>query len=310
MHALILIASLALSTQAPAGEPQLPPAQAEAAPAVSRVAVLTRDTRGRPTLDAEINGKGPFRMVVDTAAQTSLVTLPLVDELKLLAIGEMNIGGVAGQQQAGLYGVDRFKTPLFDVESVGMLALPNAGVTEARGIIGMERFTGDRLLFDHAANRLSLERSGAAADGFVAVAGRLDDSGLLTVPVEIDGVTFTALVDTGAAVSVASGGALRALGWAETDPRLTPAGEIRGATQHGTVVLEGVVGRIRLGPVNFREAPLIFIAGEADDAGAEGGPSLILGADLLNNLDAYALDFPRSELQIRIPRQPNGPDPR
>ena len=32
MHALILIASLALSTQAPAGEPQLPPAQAEAAP--------------------------------------------------------------------------------------------------------------------------------------------------------------------------------------------------------------------------------------------------------------------------------------
>ena len=32
MHALILIASLALSTQAAAGEPQLPPAQAEAAP--------------------------------------------------------------------------------------------------------------------------------------------------------------------------------------------------------------------------------------------------------------------------------------
>ena len=30
MHALILIASLALSTQAPAGEPQLPPAQAGA----------------------------------------------------------------------------------------------------------------------------------------------------------------------------------------------------------------------------------------------------------------------------------------
>ncbi len=120
--------------------------------------------------------------------------------------------------------------------------------------------------------------------------------------VEIDGVAFTALVDTGAAVSVASGGALSALGWAQTDPSLTPAGQIRGATQHGTTVLSGTVGRIKLGPVNFRDVPLIFAADGPAEAGADGGPNLILGADLLNGLEAYALDFPRGELQIRIPR--------
>lgn len=302
MHLLILIASLALAdTPLAADEPQRQPPAGEARSSGQAGAVLTRDTRGRPTIDAEINGKGPFRLVVDTAAQTSLVTPLLVDELALPKVGEMNLGGVAGRQQAGLYGVDRFRTALFEVEDIGMLVLPNASVTEARGIIGMEMFSNSSVLFDLSANRISIAPSGAR-EGFTAVAGRLDDQGLLTVPVEIDGVAFTALVDTGAAVSVASGGALSALGWAQTDPRLTPAGQIRGATQHGTTVLRGTVGRIKLGPVNFRDVPLIFAADKPAEAGADGGPNLILGADLLNGLEAYALDFPRGELQIRVPR--------
>ena len=122
----------------------------------------------------------------------------------------------------------------------------------------MEMFTQNRVVFDNAADRLTVEPTGAPAEGFVAVAGRLSDSGLLEVPVEIDGVTFKALVDT--SVSAASGGALSALGWTENNPRLAPAGAIRGATRHGTTVLKGTVGRIRLGPVNFRDVPLIFTA--------------------------------------------------
>jgi hypothetical protein len=108
------------------------------------------------------------------------------------------------------------------------------------------------------------------------------------------------LVDTGASVSVASGGALSALGWAETDPRLAPAGAIRGATQHGTTVLKGTVGRIKLGPASLRDVSLIFVAGETA-ADQNGAPNLILGSDLLNNLDAFALDFPKAEFSIRIP---------
>lgn len=303
MHALILIAGLAMTAPQPAAEqPQQQEATPEASAAVAKVSALTRDTRGRPTIEAEINGKGPFRMVVDTAAQTSLLTPTLVDELGLPAIGAMEVGGVAGQQQAALYGVDHFKTALFDRSAVGMIALPNATVTEARGIVGMEMFTQNRVVFDNAAERLTIEPSGSSTTDFVAVAGRLSDSGLLEVPVEIDGVTFNALIDTGASVSVGSGAALKALGWTETDPRLAPAGAIRGATDHGTAVLKGAVGRIRLGPVNFRDVPLIFVAGEVSETKDGETPNLILGSDLLNNLDAFALDFPKAELQVRIPR--------
>jgi predicted aspartyl protease len=273
---------------------------------------LTRDSRGRPTIDARFNDQASVRMVVDTAAQTSLITLPLAREFQLPALGEsMSVSGVAGQSQAELYGVDRFSTDLFDMESVALLALPNAGVTEARGIVGMETLSQGRLVFDMTAHSLSLGASGEGPEGFVGVQGRLDGSGLLTVPVEIDGVIFDALVDTGAAVSVASGGALRALGWAEDDPRLKAAGTIRGASLHQTAIRSGKVGRIKLGPVGFRDVELMFNDAPTDQDSATDEaphrPSLILGSDLLNNLDAFALDFPRAEFQIRIPPQARRP---
>lgn len=215
----------------------------------------------------------------------------------------MNIAGASGQVQADLYGVDRFSTDLFDAEGVALLALPNAGATEARGIVGMEMFAGGRLTFDPAAHAVTYQPSDAPAERYAVVKGRLDETGLLVVPVEIDGVAFDALVDTGAAVSVASGGALKALGWGPSDPRLKPAGAITGAGRQETSVQSGHVALVRLGPVNFRDLNLVFTPDVPAEKASETAPkpTLILGSDLLGALDAFALDFPKAELLIRVP---------
>lgn len=299
----ILVAVALSASQGHTADAEVTGTQA-AAPA-TRSTHLSRDSRGRPTIMARFNGKGPYPMVLDTAAQTSLVTEGLAQEIGLPALGQqMNIAGASGQSQAELYGVDRFSTDLFEADGVAVLGLPNAGATEARGIVGMEMLSEGRLLFDPKARTVSLQPSGVASDGFAAVRGRLDESGLLVVPIEIDGVAFDALVDTGAAASVASGGALKALGWAANDPRLKRAGTIMGAGHEETAVQSGRIARIRLGPVNFRDLDLIFTADEPNIEASEQSskPMLILGADLLNALDAFALDFPRAELLIRLPK--------
>lgn len=259
---------------------------------------------------ARFNGKGPYPMVLDTAAQTSLVTEGLAQEIALPGLGQqMNVAGASGQAQAELYGVDRFSTDLFDAEGVAVLGLPNARATEARGIVGMEMFADSCIVFDPKAQAISVKPSGVPPEGFTAVKGRLDDNGLLIVPVEIDGVAFDALVDTGAAASVASGGALKALGWAADDPRLKPAGTITGASRDETAVQSGRVSRIRLGPVNFRNLDIIVLPDARPDGSTPSSqkPQLILGSDLLNALDAFAIDFPRAELLIRVPLSPVSP---
>lgn len=135
------------------------------------------------------------------------------------------------------------------------------------------------------------------------IQGRLNDAGLLVVPVEIDGVKLDALVDTGAAISVVSGAAAQVLGWAEDDPRIKAAGVMRGAAGQGAAVQSAVVGHLAVGPVTFRDLNLFFSAQGGPSTADSSPPTFILGSDLLNNLEAFAVDFPKAQLLIRIDRE-------
>ncbi|MGQ7440691.1 hypothetical protein ACTGZS_12425, partial [Streptococcus suis] len=100
----------------------------------------------------------------------------------------------------------------------------NSGVTSARGIIGMERFTGAKLLIDRSTNRIAISPSGPAPAGFATITGQRTGEGFVTVPMTLNGVQVPALIDTGAAVTIANAAAFRQLGWADGDPRLSDGG--------------------------------------------------------------------------------------
>lgn len=259
---------------------------------------LRRDAGGRPVISAQLNGKGPFDMVLDTAAQTSLLSPALATELGLKPLEEkMAINGAVGNVAASVYPVDRFTTDLFEADHVGMLSLPNAQTTSARGIVGIERFAKSKLLFDRLAGRLTVVPSGPAPAGYVTVAGQVY-GGLVTIPLVVNGVTIQALVDTGAGPTVANFQALKALGWANDDPRLKAAGAVRGAGMGMAAAKIGVMDSVKLGPITLGNLPIVF----ADlAAGRDAPPSIMLGSNVLNLLEAYAVDFPRGELQIRVP---------
>ncbi|MFC6839753.1 aspartyl protease family protein [Xanthomonas theicola] len=261
---------------------------------------LQQDDRGRPVIEAQINDKGPFAMVVDTAAQTSLLAPSLVQELALRPLeGDMTIIGAVGMQTAKIYPVERLNAGLFDERQLEMLALPNDSITSARGIIGMERFAGSKVLFDLTAGTLTIAPSSAAASGHATVAGTTDGNGMLHVPLRLDGVSVQALVDTGAGRSVGNLALLKALGLRQDDPRVKPAGEIRGTADAATAAWIVQLETVALGPVRFRDVPLLI-----SDMGEAGTPSMLLGNDLLGVLQGYAVDFPRAELQIRLPAAP------
>lgn len=290
--ALLLLQSAAV----PAAAPPAPPT----APIGAKEAPLLHDTRGRPMMTVTINDTGPFPMVVDTAAQTSLMAAGLAQELGLKALaGGLGVRGATGAERGRLYPVERMASPLFDARHVAIVELPNSGVTDARGIIGMERFTGARLLIDRSTNRIALSPSGPAPAGFATVPGRRTGEGFVTVPITLDGVRVPALVDTGAAVTIANTAAFRLLGWADTDTRLTDGGEIRGASARGQAIRQARIGTLAIGRITLSNVPIMI----GDDGAAT--PSIILGNDLLNLFPGYAVDFPRGELQIKLPARRN-----
>ncbi|MGE7205429.1 retroviral-like aspartic protease family protein [Sphingomonas sp. NPDC019816] len=295
---MLILAAMAMIQAQPAP----PPAPARVvtstrpAPAASGEAPLQHDTRGRPVMTVQINGKGPFPMVVDTAAQTSLMSRALATELALKPLnGGIGVNGATGSEQARLYPVDRMTNPLIDMRFVAMVELTNAGVTDARGIIGMETFTSRKLLIDRSTKRIAAEPSAAAGPGFATIAGSGTGEGFVQIPLTLDGVRVPALIDTGAAVTIANAAAFRLLGWAENDPRLADGGEIRGASAGGQKIRVARIAKLSIGKIGLSNVPIMI--SEDDDP----TPSIILGNDLLNLFPGYAVDFPRHELQIKLP---------
>ncbi|WP_448664660.1 aspartyl protease family protein [Sphingomonas sp. CJ20] len=259
---------------------------------------LRYDDRGRPMVAIQVNGQGPFDMVLDTGAQSSLMAPALADRLGLRPMAsDLQINGATGADAASIYPIDRFSNGLIDESQIGLLRFPNPQSTSALGIIGMETFTGRRLVFDRVAHRVTAAASGTAAPGFVSLSGTLGQDGLLLVPILINGVKMRALVDTGAAVTVANTAALHALGWADDDARLRQSGQIRGATATGQGVRTAKMETLTIGPATLRQVPIYFTGAQDGDA----SPAIILGADILNLFEAFALDFPRAELLIKIP---------
>ena len=185
--------------------------------------------------------------------------------------------------------------PLIDARRVALVELTNSGVTEARGIIGMESLGHRKLLIDRSTRTIAALPSGAAGPGFTTIAGRSTPEGFVSIPLTLDGVHIPALIDSGAAVTVANAAALRLLGWAEDDPRLSDGGEIRGASAAGQKIRIARIGALSIGRIALSNVPVTV----ADDG--EKTPSLILGSDLLNLFPGYAVDFPRAELQVKLP---------
>lgn len=289
---LILSALLLQSASAATPTPTVPSVEA----AAPTQAPLLHDTRGRPVMQVEINGTGPFAMVVDTAAQTSLIGEGLARELKLKPTsGGISVNGATGAAQSRLYPVERMRNALIDERRIALVELTNSGVTEARGIVGMESFSARKLLIDRSENRIAASLSSPPPPGFAAISGNTTPEGFVEIPATLDGVQVKALVDTGAAVTVVNTAAFRLLGWAENDPRLSDGGEIRGASAGGQKIRTARIAQLSIGRIGLSNVPIMI----SDDGDAT--PSMILGDDLLNLFPGYAVDFPRGELQIKLP---------
>ncbi len=154
-----------------------------------------------PSCDVLINGRGPYRMVVDTGGSIMVaLDQTVADEIGIKSVAKASVRGVAGKTETGQALIDdlqignircrRVQTRIFDVRG----AIMNA----ADGVIGTGIFARARLTLDFAGGQLVVT---PGADD--APAGRLTDLRLisdakLVVPVKLEGQPGLALLDTGA----------------------------------------------------------------------------------------------------------------
>jgi Aspartyl protease len=270
------------------------------------VAPTRRDRIGRIWAPVMIDGKGPYRLVLDTGANRSAVTARTAQELGIPPTtgGATLVTGFTGSATVPTIHVERLEVGDLLIGPTDMPVLADV-FGGAEGVLGIEGLANKRIYADFTHDRLEIAHSHGerARRDFTVVPLHLIKGGLLVADVYVGAVRAKAIVDTGAQGTVGNLMLREAL--MRHPPRNATHEDIIGVTldvQGGDNV---PAPDIDLGHLKVQGAHIIF--GDMylfRHWGLIDEPALTLGMDLLGSFDVLIIDYDRHELQIRMRNAP------
>lgn len=293
------IASISRHAQAPVEDP-LPEVVVEA-PEPRYVAPTLRDRIGRIWAPVLINGKGPFRLVLDTGANRSAVISRVVAGVGATLSPSNNIllRGFTGSAVVPAMPVETMEVGDLLIRSTSVPVVEDV-FGGAEGILGNEGLKDKRLYIDFGRDRITISRSHRerARPGFNAIPITITRDGLLSADVLIGRIKARAIIDTGAQRTVGNN-ALRAalIRRKGLDPIEE---EVIGVTLDAQIGHSLPTPPIELGGLKITGSRITF--GDMflfEHWKLTREPTLFIGMDVLGLVDVLVIDYKMRELQIR-----------
>ncbi len=242
----------------------------ESGTAAPRRTVLPREpvsmpldtSSGRPVVEVMIAGRGPFPMILDTGAQTTVLFADLAAELELEVIGHSRLGDPTNP---GAHPVEVVALPVLQVgdatfeelEAVSWKLPPGMSLPGTRGILGLPIFAECLLTIDYSGRSMRLEQGALPEANGRDVLELLGESGTLpAISLTVMGQVVETHLDTGF-----PGGTVLPARLKESLP-LVEGSEIegRGMRASGPVEFTGgtLDGSMRVGGITLEQPELRF----------------------------------------------------
>jgi predicted aspartyl protease len=311
---LVLFAPRGMAST-PVAAPAIPPAaSADAIDQLTEIMVQTREPRfvaptrrdqiGRIWAPVFINGRGPFRLVLDTGASSSGVTAMVA-----LALGlptdqspPVTLRGVTGFATVPTIRVDTLSVGDLAVDSPLLPIVPDA-LGGAQGVLGSEGLSNKRIFIDfrHDQIIITYSRGERSQRDFVSVPFRSTRGQLIVIDARVGDVPTKAIIDTGGQTTIGNMALREALAHSSRRFHGKPD-QIIGATldvQEGELI---ATPAIQLGEIQIRDSGVTY----ADmyifkQWKLTTEPAIMIGMDALGTLDTLIIDYKRHELQMRMP---------
>jgi hypothetical protein len=165
------------------------------------VTVPMQDMGGRPVVELKINGKGPYRFVLDTGAVTTVVSDELSRELSLSAPAGMQVAAVGGGTPPAIVVIHDVRIGDAVLEEMIAAVMPLGGLLKGenapRGVLSAASFPGYLLTYDYPGKRISIKKSALQSADSKSIFQYREDQVLPTVPVRIAGHDTEVHLDTG-----------------------------------------------------------------------------------------------------------------
>jgi predicted aspartyl protease len=292
-----------VAAPAPPGTEGQPPPREEVvvqAPEPRFVAPTQRDKIGRIWAPVFLNGRGPYRLVLDTGASDSAIIAPVTAALGLTPDSShaVLLRGVAGSAIVPTVRVDSLTVGDLELASVTLPIIADA-LGGAEGVLGASGLADKRIEIDFLHDRIAIARSHAqsAPIGFVTLPMERTGPGLLMVRGRVDRIRVHAVIDTGAQRSIGNEALRAALVSHHVQGTPDQIFDVTTAVQGGEMF---VSPPIVLGGIEIDGARITY--GEVrifEHWHLTHEPTVLIGMDALGLLDALIIDYRRRELELR-----------
>ena len=292
---LVALVPLAASFPLLAGQESTQPAS------TVDILAITTDQSNRMTVAVRIADQGPFRFLIDTGAQNTVLSTVLAGKLALRSNKKARLIGVAGVRDVDTVIIDQIDLGQRSFYSLlaPLLAREDIG---ADGILGLDSLQGQRVQIDFRKDLIAVDDAktlGGNRGYEIVVTARRRSGQLIMTDAMVDGVKVNVVIDTGAEYSIGN----RALQSALTRQHGQGTVVLRSVTGQEITADLGVARNLKINDMNFvnvviayADAPPFAVLGLAQK------PALFLGMRDMRALDRIAIDFSTRRIYFDLPQ--------
>lgn len=264
------------------------------------------DRSGRILAAVHVNGRGPYRFIIDTGANRSAVSPRLVADLGLQpsVAGVLQTHGVTGEASLPAVDVAELRAGDFAYDPGPLPVLAGLVLGDSDGILGTEGLSGARLEVDFANDSVSITQSDGkrAAKGYFVVPVQ-SYRGLLLVKGKAGRLPVRAIIDTGAERTLGNA-LLRDALVGKVGRGGQSQSRVIGATDASYDGTSFKVPSLHIGSADLYNMPVTFGDMHVFEVwGLTSEPAVLIGMDVIGKLRRFAVDYRRSEVQL----MPTGP---
>ncbi len=242
---------------------------------------------GHPIAKVHVDGRGPYRFIIDTGASNTNLLPRLssaLPDLTRLKSGQ-SLSGASGAMKTETVKLSRLTANGRTFRDLAAFVLPASPIDElgVDGVLGADVLSAHALELDIPRRRWTLapKPTPSMSRGTLRpVPITLDEAKAPRLTVAINGKSVPALLDTGARGTIINWAAARLIGISPDDPKLEAGGTAKGATSHSTPVKAATLDELRIGDyaranpkLRIADLPIFEMIGMAD------GPAMLLGID-------------------------------
>ena len=291
------LAALAAAGATATIEPGEPTATSDA-----EVLKMQRERFERMTVPVTIKGEGPFRFMIDTGAQATVLSIHLADRLELTERRTATLVGMASRRA-----VETTEIPEFGIgrRTLTIMTAPlveSGNIGGADGILGLDGLQGQRVLLDFVKQRMLVadaDELGGNRGYEIIVRAQRSLGQLIIADALVNDVKTAVIIDTGAQASVGNMALLERLRRSRAFGENTMT-DINGQDLTGQV---RICESLSIGEMNLTDIPILFVDTPPFDAlGFADRPALILGMNELKLFRRVAIDFNKRQVLFDLPR--------